>query len=362
MPIKSRLDSLICEGSMQWRDLCENETYRERFPDKHFDLETVFEAKVRPLSVVLEKSFIGFFHPEGIEEEEGFHFLHGSMSFDNIWDEISKYAQETPRRGISCVYIGTSKGPNQKVPVLSSATLNLADFASVAGDKQECIEIFVLLEVSIGSFKGCLSLCLVLNLVELRNAHEASGTFLKFIMSALVSPNPGKALLTDRNKSEEGKEDTSVQKSFSYEALVYANHAGGSFCSNTSGSSSDEDLVHYIHHISDTKHKYPEDKTAANQSTEQSSKRSLLSWRKRKLSFKYPKTKGEPLLKKHYGEDCADDIEFDRRQLCSSDKSSSRGHKSKETSPISVSEFGDESFVVGSWEQKEIISCDGQMN
>ncbi|KAM3304702.1 hypothetical protein P3S67_011568 [Capsicum chacoense] len=90
---------------MQWRELCENETYREHFPDKHFYLEIVLEAKVRPLSVVSEKSFIGFFHPEGIEEEEGFHFLHGSMSFDNIWDAISKSAQETPRHGISCVYI-----------------------------------------------------------------------------------------------------------------------------------------------------------------------------------------------------------------------------------------------------------------
>ncbi|KAM3280789.1 hypothetical protein P3S67_027809 [Capsicum chacoense] len=87
MPIKSQLDSLICECSMQWRDLCENETYRECFRDKHFDLETVLEAKVRPLSI------------------DGFHFLHGSMSFDNIWDEISKSAQETPRHGDSCVYI-----------------------------------------------------------------------------------------------------------------------------------------------------------------------------------------------------------------------------------------------------------------
>ncbi|KAF3670970.1 putative MATE efflux family protein 6-like [Capsicum annuum] len=647
MPIKYQLDSLICEGSMPWRDLCENETYRERFLDKYFDLEIVFEAKVFPLSVVSEKSFIGLFHPEGIEEEKGFHFLHGSMSFDNIWDEISKSAQETPRNGDSCVYIvswndhffilkvekdayyiidtlrerlfegcnqayilkfyqdttimkapsesqqsddkpscdrkektdvkeaadesnivmstnsddsmqedripekniiyrdkeackelnvlprppdalGTSKGPNQKVPVLYSATLNLADFVSVAGDKQEGIEIFVPLEVSIGSFKSCLSLCvretkthvpficfnfllnekmgvqdfdrlrveikwkgsskgislnlgsfnrrsvkknftkeeclkedegivewnekflsvckfsgwkdgvfqpwevvftvinaqrlaatsrctgttlalaaccfdcfepivhdnrvfsnpqLVLNLMELRNTHEASETFLKFIMSAPVSPNPGKALFTDRNggsslkaeegnssdgrnsvrsedpdyvylvdtdsldedsigESEEEKKDTSVQKSFSYEALVYANHAGGSFCSNTSGSSSDEDLFHYSHHISDTKHKYHKDKTVANQSTEQSSKHSLLSWRKKKLSFKYPKTKGEPLLKKHYGEDSADDIGFDRRLLCSSDESSSRGNKSKETSPISISEFGDESFAV----------------
>ncbi|KAM3280790.1 hypothetical protein P3S67_027810 [Capsicum chacoense] len=313
-----------------------------------------------------------------------------------------------------CTYsVDTSKGPNQKVPVLSSTTLNLADFASVAGDKQEGIEIFIPLEVSVGSFKSCLSL--LLNLVELRNTHEASETFSKFIMSTPVSPNPGKALLTNRNgvgslkaglqkvifckalyfrrhkkayhaeegsnndgrnsvrsedpdyvypvdtdsldedsvgESEEGKEDTSVQKSFSYESLVYANHVGGLFCSNTSGSSSDEDLVHYNHHISDTKHKYPEDKTAANQSAEQSSKCSLLSWMKRNLSFKYPKTKGEPLLKKHYGEDGADDIGFDRLQLCSSDESSSRGHTSEETSPISVSEFGDESFAESSWAQK----------
>ncbi|KAM3374352.1 hypothetical protein P3S68_013066 [Capsicum galapagoense] len=319
---------------------------------------------------------------------------------------------------------GTSKGPNQKVPVLSAATLNLADFASVAGDKQEGIEICVPLEVSVGSFKSCLSLCLVLNLVELRNTHEASETFSKFIMSAPVSPNPGKSLLTDRNgggsskaglrkvkflkalffrrhkkayhaeegsssdgrnsvrsedpdyvypvdtdsldedsegESEKGKQDTSGQKSFSYEALVYANHAGGLFCLNTSGSSSDEDLVHYSHHFLDTRHKYPEDTTAANQSTKQSSERSLLSWRKRKLSFKSPKTKGEPLLKKHYGEHSGDDIDFDCRQLCSSDESSSRGHKSEETSSISVSEFGDESFTLGSWEQKEIISHNGQI-
>ncbi|KAK9122952.1 hypothetical protein Sjap_012554 [Stephania japonica] len=88
MPIKSQLDSLIREGSLEWRNLCENETFRERFPDKHFDLDTVLQAKIRPLGVAQEKSFIGFFHPEGMEEG-GFDFLQGAMSFDNIWDEIS---------------------------------------------------------------------------------------------------------------------------------------------------------------------------------------------------------------------------------------------------------------------------------
>ncbi|KAG6437542.1 hypothetical protein SASPL_102461 [Salvia splendens] len=104
MPIKSQLDSLIREGSLEWRNLCDNETYRERFPDKHFDLETVLEAKVRPLSVVPEKSFVGFFHPEGMDDK-GCDVLQGAMSFDNIWDEISASASEMPPSARPLIYI-----------------------------------------------------------------------------------------------------------------------------------------------------------------------------------------------------------------------------------------------------------------
>ncbi|KAL3623467.1 hypothetical protein CASFOL_032283 [Castilleja foliolosa] len=88
MPIKSQFDSLIRDGSLEWRNLCENEIYRDRFPDKHFDLETVIQAKIRDLCVVPGKSFVGFFHPEGMDEGN-FDFLHGAMSFDSIWDEIT---------------------------------------------------------------------------------------------------------------------------------------------------------------------------------------------------------------------------------------------------------------------------------
>lgn len=105
MPIKSQFDSLIREGSLEWRNMCENETYKERFPDKHFDLETVLQAKIRPLSVVSQKSFIGFFHPEGIMDEGRFDFLHGAMSFDNIWDEISRAGSECLSNGEPQVYI-----------------------------------------------------------------------------------------------------------------------------------------------------------------------------------------------------------------------------------------------------------------
>ncbi|RRT83955.1 hypothetical protein B296_00016392 [Ensete ventricosum] len=90
MPIKSQFDHLIREGSLDWRTLCKNQTYRERFPDKHFDLETVLEAKDRPLSIVPANSFVGFFYPEGPEDSDSFKFLDGAMSFDNIWDEIKR--------------------------------------------------------------------------------------------------------------------------------------------------------------------------------------------------------------------------------------------------------------------------------
>ncbi|XP_042473757.1 uncharacterized protein LOC122056056 [Zingiber officinale] len=90
MPIRSQFDGLIREGSLEWRNLCENHVYQEFFPDKHFDLETVLQAKIRPLSVVPRKSFIGFFHPEGADNNIGFDFLSEAMSFDSIWDEISR--------------------------------------------------------------------------------------------------------------------------------------------------------------------------------------------------------------------------------------------------------------------------------
>ncbi|KAL8132140.1 hypothetical protein AgCh_007872 [Apium graveolens] len=104
MPIKSQFDSLIREGSLEWRNLCENEAYREIFPDKHFDLETILQAKIRSLSVVPRKSFVGFFHPDGMEEEI-FDFLHGAMTFDSIWDEISQAELECSSSAEPQIYI-----------------------------------------------------------------------------------------------------------------------------------------------------------------------------------------------------------------------------------------------------------------
>ncbi|KAG6520234.1 hypothetical protein ZIOFF_017272 [Zingiber officinale] len=97
MPIKSQLDQLIREGSSNWRDLCENCSYKDRFHDRHFDIETVLEAKIRHLSLVPAKSFVGFFHPDAGAADDGeeFNFLKEAKSFDEIWDEISHAELET---------------------------------------------------------------------------------------------------------------------------------------------------------------------------------------------------------------------------------------------------------------------------
>lgn len=105
MPIKSQFDSLIREGSLEWRNLCENETYMQKFPDKHFDLDTVLQAKIRSLNVIPRKSFVGFFHPDGMINEGRFEFLQGAMSFDGIWDEIISLEESSQNDDLPHVYI-----------------------------------------------------------------------------------------------------------------------------------------------------------------------------------------------------------------------------------------------------------------
>ena len=113
-----------------------------------------------------------------------------------------------------------------------------------------------------------------------------------------------------------------LRKSFSYGKLAYAN-AGGAFYSSMRVNGEGEDWFYYSNHRSDVGVSHKEDSLTVSVTEPyvlQSSRRSILPWRKRKLSFRSPKSKGEPLLKKAYGEEGGDDIDYDRRQL-SSDES-----------------------------------------
>lgn len=118
--------------------------------------------------------------------------------------------------------------------------------------------------------------------------------------------------------SEEVKDaDSIVRKSFNYETLAYANHAGGLSQFNST-SSEDEDWIYYRNFKENTDYSSP---SVIDPSETLILKRSIFPWRKRKLSFRSPKTRGEPLLKKDVGEEGGDDIDFDRRMLSSSDES-----------------------------------------
>ncbi|ONI21589.1 hypothetical protein PRUPE_2G074400 [Prunus persica] len=162
-----------------------------------------------------------------------------------------------------------------------------------------------------------------------------------------------------REESEWSKEDSSVRQSISYETLAYANFAGGLFYSNTNSNGQDDFWVHYSNRKLDIGGLHVDNSSApvCRPNSWQSSKGRILQWKKRKLSFRSPKAKGESLLKKHYGDEGGDDIDFDRRQLSSSDESSFGSHHTES----SISEFGDENFSVGIWEHKEVISRDRHM-
>ncbi|CAI9783363.1 unnamed protein product [Fraxinus pennsylvanica] len=319
---------------------------------------------------------------------------------------------------------GLNRGAKNKVAIVGSAVLNLAEFASKIEEQE--LELKIPLAVSGRAAETSPLLCISLSLLELRVAQESTepeqrqiipisspsltgetsssekdevsalkaGLRKVKILTEYVSTRRAKKACLEEEGSEgrgsgksdegeytynfdsdslnefeegesdEAKDDSTVRKSFGYGTLAYANYAGVSYYSSARINS--EDWIYYSNRKSDVNCSHMEDpvSTVSESSLLQNSKRIILPWRKRKLSFRSPKVKGEPLLKSAYGEEGGDDIDFDRRQL-SSDESLSFGlHKTDEDSNrnrSSVSEFGDDSFTVGSWEQKEITSRDGHM-
>lgn len=98
-PSGTEFDSLITQGSSLWQSLCDKESYLRLFPNKHFDLETIVSANLRPIRVSNDKSFTGLF------SAEKFASLNGLMSFDQIWDEVEKEVALASSNGETRVYI-----------------------------------------------------------------------------------------------------------------------------------------------------------------------------------------------------------------------------------------------------------------
>ncbi|XP_062215080.1 uncharacterized protein LOC133915791 [Phragmites australis] len=320
-----------------------------------------------------------------------------------------------------CVFSDVSKGTKNKPSILGTASLNLADYASAA---EEEIEIILPLSVPEGARELAPSLHLTLSMVELRAFHETSDASQRPAATLPLSPSSSASLpggkdevsvikaglrkvkiLTDlvstrRSKKtcqdDEGSEDkccvnsdvaeypcdtesldedlddrahedeigdSTIRKSFSYGSLQSSSYVGGLVYAHAKIDGEHEDWIYYSHRKSDVgSHVEEVLSSTAEETVLPSAKRSILHWRKRKLSLRSLKAKGEPLLKKAYGEEGGDDIDYDRRLLTSSDESISEGSRGKDGSANGmVSEFGDDNFVVGNWESKEILSRDGHM-
>nr|KYP56969.1 hypothetical protein KK1_003220 [Cajanus cajan] len=317
------------------------------------------------------------------------------------------------------LFNGLNQKLKSKVPAIGTALLNISKFASQTDQKD--FDLNIPLALTGGSAESSPLLYISISFVELRAAQESLGSVQRSIvpvasplaksgetnlaekdevsaikaglrkvkiLTEYVSSKKAKKgcreeegsegrsedgeynypldseSLDDSEKSdtEEGKQDFSVRKSFSYGTLASAN-AGGFSYSNTKVNCDDEDLVYYSHRNSDVGCSQVDTVSSSELYLLKSSKRSIIPWRKRKLSFRSPKTnKGEPLLKKAYAEEGGDDIDFDRRQLSSDESLSLTWYKTEDDTSAnrsSISEFGDDSFAVGSWEQKEITSRDG---
>ncbi|KAH6806201.1 structural maintenance of chromosomes flexible hinge domain protein [Perilla frutescens var. frutescens] len=318
---------------------------------------------------------------------------------------------------------GLNQGAKNKISVVGLGALNLAEYASKT--MEQLIVVKIPLIVSNTAVEHHPSLSISLNLLELQGVQQS--TELVPVMPVPPAPSSGEASSTDKDEvsalkaglrkvkffteyvstrrprkaclEEEGSEgryffkseddeyaylcdldspdefeegecdeskDCAVRKSFSYGTLAYANYAGVS-CYSGATNHDGEDWIYYSNRRGSAAGcSLVEDPllSAPEQSLIQNSKRSILPWRKRKLSFRSPKAKGEPLLKKANDEEGGDDIDFDRRQLSSDESLSPKWHRTDEDSNAnqsSVSEFGDDSFAVGVWEQKEVTSRDGHM-
>ncbi|KAE8733980.1 pentatricopeptide repeat-containing family protein [Hibiscus syriacus] len=319
---------------------------------------------------------------------------------------------------------GLNQGPKNKFPVIvGTASLNLAEYASYAEQKE--FELNIPVMVSAGAAEPGPLLYISLNLLELQTAQEATEPVQRALVPVASPVRSGETVSMEKDEvsaikaglrkvkifkeyvstrtakkacreddgsegrcsarsdgeypldtdslddfegeSDEGKGDSIVRKSFSYGTLAHANYAGGSFYSSMKINEEGEDWVYYSNHKSDVGSSNVKDSAASvsEPSLLSSSKRSILPWKKRKPSFRSPEVKGEPLLKKSYGEEGGDDIDFDRRRQLSYDESHALGwHKTYEDSSAnssSVSDFGDDNFAIGSWEQKEVVSRDGNM-
>ncbi|PWZ14925.1 hypothetical protein Zm00014a_010649 [Zea mays] len=210
-----------------------------------------------------------------------------------------------------------NKGPKNKPSILGTVSLNLADYALTAG---ETIEIILPLSIPGGAPERASSLHLTLSMVELRAFQETSDASQRSAATLPLSPSPSDSL-------PGGKYEVLVIKAGLRKVKILTDlvstrrpkktcQGGGEdkFCVNSDSveypcdtESLDDDLDDRVEEdeFGDStirkSFSYGESIAINHREWLLTAKRSILPWRKRKLSLRSLKAKGEPLLKKAYG-------------------------------------------------------------
>ncbi|KAF4378107.1 hypothetical protein G4B88_022930 [Cannabis sativa] len=92
MPTRVQFESLILEGSSEWRALSNESSYcQNKFSNNHFDIEIVINAGIRPVSICTDRSVTGMFEVEKIN------LLKDMFSLDNMWETITKDLTTEPK-------------------------------------------------------------------------------------------------------------------------------------------------------------------------------------------------------------------------------------------------------------------------
>ncbi|KAI3799433.1 hypothetical protein L1987_34731 [Smallanthus sonchifolius] len=274
---------------------------------------------------------------------------------------------------------GLSPGPRNKVPIIGTASLNLAEFVSAAEEKD--LDLTIPLTITCGTTEPRPSL-------HPFGVDASSDTYSSFVMSVVVKQiqlslmelradqEPAEPTQSQRQTSEfssEEKDELSALKAglrkvkiftesirrgkktsceddhdsrseegdyssypFDSESLEESEEGesnevkedddtafrksfsyGTLAHANCTTGSLYEDGVYYSNRKSDVGCSQNDDSNASVSEPYviPNPKRGIFPWKKRKLNLRSPKTKGEPLLKEAYAEEGGDDIDFDRRQL-----------------------------------------------
>lgn len=87
---RGEFDRILRAGCRHWQNLCRSPSNQRKFPDLHFDLDTVLASQQQKIKIAVDHSasYVGFFRAAGVSSEALEDLLDATMPLEDIWREI----------------------------------------------------------------------------------------------------------------------------------------------------------------------------------------------------------------------------------------------------------------------------------